>query len=426
MNRTLFRHLRFGIFVAAFALVAGGHAAGVAGQDSLNKNEAESIDRTWEDYLDLIEKSNLINQYSTTQVSDQVSTQYMFMALAQAYANIYAADPDYPEFMPFINHVFNIAGPNPDATYYFVALDASNSYRILGNRGTVHIVDFQTGYDWLGFSDKPGRAFPSKSIDDFKIEKDGSFEIILSSVRPASYDGNWMELDKRANYMLVRQVANDPREVNARLAIERAGPISKRARSAEDIDKKLRDTISFAKNSTRLYLELIKDVAEANIINAFQPDDPSSYGGVNKQIYHRGLYEVGLNEALLVTVKVPDVCKYWNIDVTDRLWQSQEMAYSQSHLNGHKDRSDGDGLTRFVLSHQDPGVANWIDLGGVEKGYMNMRWLECNTIPEPTVKKIPFNQIMENLPGDTRMVSGEERQLQLHERAVNRQLRRNW
>ena len=44
-------------------------------------------------------------------------------------------------------------------------------------------------------------------------------------------------------------------------------------------------------------------------------------------------------------------------------------------LNGHQAHLDADNKWRYVLAHSDPGVANWLDITGHEKGTVFMRFL---------------------------------------------------
>ncbi|MCY4426027.1 MAG: DUF1214 domain-containing protein [Halieaceae bacterium] len=406
-------------------LLLSGYANAAGDQAAIVDATAKGKPLLWPDYMELINQGRDFAQYATIPLSDEAVAQYFLMALSNAYALLYRADPYRPEFSPFANHVFNIAGPNPDTTYYFATLDGNSKYRIVGQRGSVHMIDFQTGYDWLGFKTTPGRAFPSTSIDDYVIDQDGHFEILLSGDKPKSHSGNWLKLDERVNYLLVRQISYTAEETNALLAIELIEK-SSRQTAAVNFEEKFKKMADFSRNSTRFYLGYLQSLAKDEVINRMRVMDYDAVGGVHNQIYHQGLYDIKLEEALIVKAKVPAKCDYWNIQVTDRLWQTLEPVYSQSSLNGRKSRSDKDGFTRFVLSHRDPGVANWIDLNRVEQGYMVMRWLGCSSPPEQTTKKINFADVRQSLPRDTQAIGPLERQQAILARALARQLRRDW
>src|SRR5260370_37693644 len=46
----------------------------------------------------------------------------------------------------------------------------------------------------------------------------------------------------------------------------------------------------------------------------------------------------------------------------------------QTSLTADQARIDPDGLMRFVISEQDPGVANWLECTGHRRGYVQIRW----------------------------------------------------
>ena len=379
----------------------------------------------WQYYLDQLKPTNVINDFSTGVETQQSMADYMFMTLSQAYALITRLDPEKPEFFPYINLVWNLIGPNPDTTYYYAPVSERNSYRISGQRNTVSIVDFQPGYNWLGFAEVPGKSFAGFGIEDFEIRTDGSFEILYSSSRPEGYSGNWMQIQPGTDHILVRQVAVRPDEVDARLAIEKIdGPAT--APLPRSFEQKMQTMVEYVKNSTAISLTLIRNLADNGSINQFEETDFGDIGGLDKQVYHQALYDVSLDEAIVITVKVPGQCRYWNVQTADRLFRTHEYMYAQSHLNGGAIGADSDGLTRLVLSHEDPGVANWVDLTGIEQGYMLLRWLGCSEKPDPKVVKVLFENLRPLLPPDTALTTPEERNAALRERALMRQLRRNW
>jgi len=333
------------------------------------------------------------------------------------------SDPNYPEFVPFVNHILGFAGPNPDNTHYHANISGEAVYRLFGQRGTVYFADLQSGFDKVGFADKPGISFPSKRLDDFSIEADGSFEIILSKERPAGHKGNWMQLDPRVNYFFIRCVAYRPDEINPRFAIERLdvhGDL--KPFSAEELDKRIRQMIRWFRQTSSVWLKPLKKLKDNNVINQFEVANFGTVGPVHKQVYHFGLFDIQEGEALIIEILVPK-CFYWNIEIDDLLFRPIDFVNRQSSLNGHVDRADSDGITRIVMGPQDPGVENWVDTVGVKKGSMLMRWLEADTPPEPKVTKVAFSELDKYLPADTKRVSPVQRREALRKRSAGYQLR---
>ena len=379
----------------------------------------------WNNYLDLLKEANEIAPYLTTEHSEEEITQFLLMNLAQAFALIARQDPERPEFFPYANPIFNHSAPNPDNTYYLATIDGNNQYRISGRRNDIHMIEFQVGFDWQGFAENMGHSTQITKISEFDVGEDGYFEILLSQERPEGHTDNWMQLEPRSNYVVVRQIGYHLDEADARMAIENLSPL-KTTRRAEFNGETIQRIINFVKYNANGALKILKGLADEGIVNKLKKFVYSDIGGVGNQVYQQGLYEIPNDQAMILTFKTPDTCAYWSIQTSDRLWQSTEYVYAQGHLNGYVDRADSDGLTRLVLSHQDPGIANWVDLYGNETGYILIRWAQSSSTPEPEIDLVPFDRVDSVLPEDTQRVSPEQRQADVRQRAVAKQLRGYW
>ena len=74
----------------------------------------------------------------------------------------------------------------------------------------------------------------------------------------------------------------------------------------------------------------------------------------------------------------------------------------QTSLTADQARIGPDGMMRFVISERDPGVANWLELTGRRRGYVQIRWqrLTRDLTPDdgPRVSVVPFGEIPDLLP----------------------------
>jgi hypothetical protein len=89
--------------------------------------------------------------------------------------------------------------------------------------------------------------------------------------------------------------------------------------------------------------------------------------------------------------------------------------------NGSHCEASYEGVIRLVIAHRDPGVWNWIDTTGHREGFLTPRWAYSETPPNdqwPTIsaKKVPFDEIREHLPPETREITPEQRREQVRVR----------
>lgn len=379
----------------------------------------------WAEVLDRFKPLGKYVEYSVVRESPDLLPHYLMRTLAHAYIFMSRADPDYPEFIAYSNIILNLFGINPDAIYWITVIDGTQTYRIFGQRETVHEVNFLQGSDFMGMGPDFGQAFHGSYLDDYEINPDGSFEILVCTEKPVGYSGNWMPLNPAANFIFVRNIRYRPGERDPRMAIERLSQRSGKPRPL-DFDKVVNDMVNYVTHSAELYFLTTESLARQGVINRMVTAKFAVIGGSTSQIYENGLFEIGVDEALIVSIRIPPECTYWNFQVSDLLLQDPDYMRYQSHLNGHIDRSDSDGITRLVLSQNDPGLANWIDLVDVQKGYMVMRLIGCNETAKFELKKVAFADIGNHLPKNSKYVSPEQRETELRNRFAETQLRRYW
>jgi hypothetical protein len=354
----------------------------------------------------------------------------LFSGVSAAYLGLFLGDPEYPEFSPFINHGYNFFGPNPDTAYSMAAIEDSGIYRISGNRGTGRLVVGQVGSGTFlpGGMEPLGPNLASFDLDELTLGADGSFEVVLSSLRPEGYKGDWWKLDEGATYLQIREVFYDwNKEKSGRFAIERLDrPAIKPRLQANEIENRLRKIASWAENWTKNTLPRTNGFAEKGYVNKVFVQGLSDVGGVDSQKYVFGNFQLGPEEALVYETEVPNECGYWNIQLTDLSWSAIDPVNRQSSINGHTAVLDGDGKFRAVISAVDPGVPNWLDTAGYADGSLIGRWMECSEFPTPNLKKVKIADIRQYLPAETPEISSDQRDRAIRLRREGAQLRRLW
>lgn len=155
-----------------------------------------------------------------------------------------------------------------------------------------------------------------------------------------------------------------------------------------------------------------------NALNQPNAASGATGGGQSTNIYAGGVFELEPDEALIVTARVNAQPDYMGFSMSNLWGESLDFANHQSSLNGLQAEQDADGAWRYVVAHADPGVPNWLDTTGHREGYLSPRWAFSTPPPKeewPTIRaeKVPFDQIRDFLPAETRTVSREERERQI-------------
>jgi hypothetical protein len=385
----------------------------------------------WNELTDLLRPAEELLQLTWNPGSEPQRAELyrqLLMNVSLGYFLYFQADPDHPDWTPFLNSVF-LLQPNPDDTYFLARVRGDGVYKITGERGSVYMLTFVTGAGMMGLAATPGKGFDQYDAVDLQLQSDGSFEVVMSSERPAGYAGNWWRLDPRADYIMVRQRSYDwGVERDARIAIERIDHCSPKPRpSAEAIVANIRELLGgFTPRLTKMWLQFQNGIRDRGMINEFEFANFGDMGAIRVQHYWQCVFEVQPGMALVMETQVPRVCRYWNVQLNDPLFNTIEYVYCQSSLNGHQARLDSDGQFRAVVALEDPGVPNWLDPGGFTQGTVMGRWYASDSQPLPTIKAVPLAEVRKFLPADTPQVSAADREQQLRARIRGGQLRRRW
>lgn len=384
----------------------------------------------WDDYLTILAGGDeLLNELPAPE--DEKSRQELYQLLLKSLAGgMFSAysHPDFPDFVPSVNTVLNTVGVNPDFIYGYTKIDGKGVYRLSGSRGDGLFVMFDFVAGGLGVLDQMGSSISVLDLDNFSIGPKGEFDILLSAARPEDYSGDWFRLDPSTQTLTNRQASYDWGVGNdARIAIERLDIAHQAgALSAKEISSRLEALMAYPRFYAGFTTHYINHLRDNGYINKLEHDDWAGRGGVEGQHYYQGIFRLEPGQALILETALPEAVRYWNVQLTDMLWNSIDWMNHQSSLNGAQALIDSDGRFRAVISDKDPGVANWLDTGGCSEGTLMLRWNEASSGPAPTLRSVPLASVKDALPADTVTVSTEERQQRLRERRRSVQLRRRW
>ena len=332
------------------------------------------------------------------------------------------SDPDHPELG--WNYPFKVGQDNPDALYQSAPVDLRRTYRLTGRIDTLRYL----GLSLMDY--RFGRGKITQLLDvgspDLTDIGGGRIDIVFSpEPDPGDHIGDWFQVEPIECRLFVRQFFSDwAGESHADLyfeCLDPAGPPGRLdpVRACELFDAAAREVDTVPK----FWTHSIRDQRDRGQINSFdhvpaRRISQSTQGGSEKQSYGQCWFEVAPDEALLFEVTPPN-CLYWNIQVGDTWYQSLDFVNLPTTMNDSQARLDPDGVLRVVISHVDPGIQNWIALGGCPQGALTYRWNNADTAPVPTLRLIPASDIDGCLPPDTPRLSATERA------AINAERRRH-
>lgn len=300
---------------------------------------------------------------------------------------------------------------NPDAIYFNAYLDEGASYEVSSIRGTTCDLSFQVmdgGYTADG-APSTLAAFDDREL---KIAADGSFEWRFGPERGL----------KKGSNLIIREVYDDwNAERRGTLRIQRldtAGrprPAADPARVAKryDVAAKLltgRIHTWFAFPQWFTYTEPVNTLTIPK----------STPGGLVSQFSSIGHYDLGDDQAMIVTVPVCEAASYQAIQIGSRWYVSTDYEHHQTSLTRAQSHVDADGFLRYVISERNPGVANWLETTGHPQGVMMLRWQrltrELIAADRPRVEVVPFDEVADRITGQS--VTPEEYAARIEARQV--------
>jgi hypothetical protein len=334
---------------------------------------------------------------------------------AVAYNQIISPRPDYPNLYKHFQPIVYSCMMHPaDFLNRRCFLDGRRTYRIWGKRNSSLFVDFQVINVYYGEAN--AKNIGNWDLDNFTIEPDGSFEIIVSAM---PHSGNWIKLDPSTtdrNFINIREAFGDlEREKGVEMHIERisddvpARPIEWDEPALIARLERAGRFVHFALDdwAVKLNNDILNNVGRNEI---YDRSFAGNQGGGNNPsaIYPTALWHLAPDEALILESEIPNA-KYWNAQLGDICWRVLDYAYHHTSINGHQARLDRDGRFRGVIAHSDPGIANWLDTLGNTQGILIFRFYRFDRQVMPKVWKVKLKELWQHLPEDTHRMTPDER-----------------
>ena len=311
---------------------------------------------------------------------------------------------DFPFFVASTGPYTKLGLDNPDTLYFHAYLRDSAEYVVTGRRGSTADLSFQV----LGGDYSPVQvpdslsAFDDRAID---IAADGSFEVRFGPARPDPPAG-YFTLGPGSAMLIVREVYSD-------WDTEQRGLITIRRADSAGRAPVPPDTTALAKRygvAGKILISRLKTFLQfpewfyLNLPVNTLTEPRSTPGGLTTQFSSVGHYELANDQAMIITVPAApkEVAPYQGIQLGSPWYISLDYLNHQTSLTADQARADPDGQFRFVVSERDPGVANWLECTGHQRGYLQLRWQrlsrDLTAADGPAVAVVPVEELPQRLP----------------------------
>lgn len=325
----------------------------------------------------------------------------------------------------FINstHQYSKQGlDNPDAIYFHAYIEATAEYVVTGRRGTCADLSFQVMNGNYSPAEAPDSvaAFDDRAIE---VAADGSFEIRFGPKREDP-PANYFTLAPGSSILIVREVFSDwSAEERGDLRIHRVDTLGTvpPSPSVEQMAKRYAVAAKMLVGRINTWFAFPEWFTYKEPVNTLTVPQVTP-GGLSSQFSSIGHYELADDEALVVTVPKAE-CAYQAIQIGSAWYISTDYVNHQTSLTAAQSHTDPDGMLRYVVSAQDPGIANWLETTGHTRGVMMLRWQrlsrELTADDGPQAEVVRFEDLAEKVPYfDEQRVSPEQYAARIAERQV--------
>ena len=292
---------------------------------------------------------------------------------------------------PVIAGLPKLGGDNPDYVYTAASLSGAHSYRLRGRLGEASYLGIGSYAGEVGTEDGL-RCSGYRTGDEIEIGADGRFELTIAC---QEQPGNWLPMEADTTQLMIRELMLDRRNQRAAtFEIERldgdeaAQPLSPLRYAAQ-----LAAAGAYVEGAIGQFLTWTEAFAAApNTIPRIPDHLQVAAQGDAQTHYYGGYYALEPGKVLVIEL-VPPECEYWNLQLCNHWLESLDFTRHTVSVNHDSAVADGEGCVRIVVAREDPGVPNWLDAAGHDRGCIILRQVGTPSPCDPVCRLVPLDAI---------------------------------
>lgn len=307
------------------------------------------------------------------------------------------------------------AGDSPDFTYRIIPVAHGSRYEI---RGWATCANPPT-VNYALMSDNTAAPGIMGLVDSLDVPTDGNGHFVITvDASPAEGRKNHLQTQPGAHQIWIRDALGDwlnqtPNALRIqRLAGEDRAPPSEEE-LAQRAAKGLLDGVYYAYYATRS--------TAARAPNQLDPPASSApFGGMATQFTAKVNIVLADDEAMVITASGSGAL-FRNAVLHDLFLLSLDYWSRTGSLNMNQMAADADGRFTYVVAHEDPGVRNWLDTGGLRQTIFGQRWQAfrrdgSTETPTISARVVKLRDLEAALPTGVRRIDAAGRREQVAER----------
>ncbi|WP_431236845.1 DUF1214 domain-containing protein [Mycolicibacterium aichiense] len=387
--------------------------------------EDEALDDAWSEFCDRLKaagRQSFKDLNATSGIQRADAFRFLTQNLGQAFdLALETRDSRYPSIHAFCSPTRKLGGDSADFTYQQAWINGESTYRISGTRGTARFFNITVqGARPAGphVLHEPFGDVPEANLfgHQLQVEPDGTFELYVGGPERGP---NWLPTTSASRKLFIRQGFDGWDERPGQLRIER-------------IDMAVPRPVPTAGTMVEA-MGWAGDFVTGLMTS--WPEFPYAYGGVDSQHPNRfpvveateadtkrgrvatNMYwELGSDDALIVEFDAHE--GLWMITNMGAFFTSMDFLYRPVSYTPSRAAVDADGKVRLVLAHEDPGVHNWVDTQGFERGNLTYRHMLGGAPAVLSTRLVARAELDDALPPDTNRITASERTAQMWERFI--------